>query len=465
MKNERHLSFGAQEAIFLKRWLGSVFACAIFVLSAEVSLAGFRESSGAEFDGYVVQYADGHREVFYPDSGEQASAFLSRMQQATCGKMSVVSGMPNYVLRATASTNDPFLSSQEFLLGMNVLDAWDFAIGSPNCYVAVFDTGIKTNHPDLLANIAMEYAQNTIDGTPGVEDVQGHGTHCSGIVGGVGNNSIGIAGIAWQTKIIPVKMLNDSGQGTSNSFFDAIDYLVDLKTRTGINVAAVNCSFGGRGTIDQLYYSYMQKLKDAGILAVCGAGNDSENCDTVPFYPACIELDNVISVGASDQHGNMASFSNFGATKVDVFAAGVSIFSTCNNGDYCIKSGTSMAAPVVSGVAALLRGVDPTLKPERIREIIMTHAVSSVPLAGRCVTGGYVDAAASVREVAINVTPTITPTVIPTIEPTVLPTTNPTVQPTPEGSSGGGGSGCTFGSASGISSVLLFLPWVIMSGR
>jgi hypothetical protein len=260
--------------------------------------------------------------------------------------------------------------------GVSALSAWDINSGSASVVVAVIDTGVDYNHPDLAANIWAnpgEVAGNGVDddGNGYVDDVHGinalqdavnkgdpmddnrHGTHVAGTIGAVGDNGVGISGIAKQVKIMPIKFMDAGGSGRLSDAITAIDYMVMMKTNYGVNIVVSNNSWGGGGYSQALEMA-IQRAQAAGIVFVAAAGNDAADIDLFPAYPASYEVANVVAVAAIDRDQNLASFSNYGGNTVDVAAPGVAILSTLPGGGYGMLSGTSMAAPHVAGVLALL---------------------------------------------------------------------------------------------------------------
>lgn len=222
-------------------------------------------------------------------------------------------------------------------------EAWDIVTGSNTVIVAVIDTGVAINHPDLTANIWVnpgEIAGNGVDddGNGLVDDVRGwdffdndndptdfnsHGTHVAGIIGAVGNNGIGVAGVCWNIKIIPLKVGGGAAFATDDKIIQSINYAAAKGARI------INASWGGYGGSNgDLLYQAIQSAGAAGVLFVAAAGNEANNNDTKPSYPASYNLDCIISVAATDQNDALASFSNYGATSVDVAAPGVNIYST-----------------------------------------------------------------------------------------------------------------------------------------
>jgi subtilisin family serine protease len=222
-------------------------------------------------------------------------------------------------------------------------------------------------------------------------DDNGHGTHCAGIIGAEGDNDEGIAGINWHVQIMPLKFLGRGGFGTTKNAIEAINYAIDRKQK-GVNVRVINASWGST--------QYSKALEDAiraageqGILFVAAAGNNGTDNDKRAHYPSNYNLPNVISVAALDRSDALASFSNFGIKTVHVAAPGRDIRSTWLNDEYRDASGTSMAAPQVSGVAALILAAEPKLSVEKLRERILKSVDKIDSLNGRIASGGRINAA------------------------------------------------------------------------
>ncbi len=289
-------------------------------------------------------------------------------------------------------------------------EAWDIQTGSENVVVAVIDTGLDYNHVDLSSNAWTnpgEIPGNGVDddnngyvddfygydfyhGDSDPLDDHGHGTHCSGTIAAVGNNGIGIVGINWRARIMALKAFNQYGSGSTLAAIASIEYVAMMKQR-GIPVVAMSNSWGNT-TYSQSMHDAISAANDEGILFVAAAGNYSRDNDATPFYPASYNVPNVISVAASDYNDNLASFSCYGATSVDLAAPGVSILSTVLGNGYSYWNGTSMATPHVTGVAALVRAEFPGITHIDIKGRIL-GGVDPIPgLAGKVATGGRLNA-------------------------------------------------------------------------
>ncbi|MDD5567370.1 MAG: S8 family serine peptidase [Patescibacteria group bacterium] len=203
---------------------------------------------------------------------------------------------------------------------MDAPDAWTIETGSSSVTVAVIDSGIAQNHPDLHASVVSGYDFVDLDSTP--EDQNGHGTHVAGTIGAIGNNATGVVGVNWTVKIMPLRVFDENGSGTTSDFAAAINYAV----AQGITIA--NYSGGGSG-YSQTSYDAISDARDAGLLLMAAAGNAAtDNDGGTHAYPSDYDLDNIISVAATDQNDDLASFSNYGTTSVDVAAPGVNIYSS-----------------------------------------------------------------------------------------------------------------------------------------
>jgi subtilisin family serine protease len=336
----------------------------------------------------------------------------------------------NQIYRTQEISNDPGFpqlygmqgpsTSPANQFGSNAAAAWAAGfIGSANVYVGVIDEGIQFSHPDLVDQIwtnpfdPVDGIDN--DGNGYVDDVRGynfadnnnsiygggtsgnrddHGTHVSGTIGATGGNGTGVVGMNWRVTIISGKFLGSNGGTTANAV-RAIDYFTDLKLRHGLNIVATNNSWGGGG-FSQALRDAIERANRAGILFVAAAGNGGgdgvgDNNDATPNYPSNYTNANVIAVAAITSTGAKSSFSNFGATTVDIGAPGSGIISTTAFNTYSNFSGTSMATPHVTGACALYASVNPGASAAQIKNAILSSAVPTASLAGRTVTGGRLD--------------------------------------------------------------------------
>jgi subtilisin family serine protease len=225
-------------------------------------------------------------------------------------------------------------------------------------------------------------------------DQNGHGTHCAGIIGAEGGNNIGIAGVNWKVQIMPLKFMNAGGFGTTKDAIEAINYAIDRK-HAGVNVRVINASWGSTMKSRALE-DVIRKAEEAGILFVAASGNASTDTDRRPHYPASYNVGNIISVAALDHNDELASFSNYGAKSVHVAAPGVDILSTWLGNEYEKHSGTSMATPVVAGVAALVLSERPNLSVDQLREVLLESVDKLPALSGKVSTGGRINAAKAV---------------------------------------------------------------------
>lgn len=327
---------------------------------------------------------------------------------------------PNYLRRKSIAPNDPQYPE---LWGLNntgqqggtpgvdiqAEQAWNTTTGNRNVVVAVIDEGIDVNHQDLKPNIWRnpgEIAGNSRDddGNGFVDDLNGydffhndasvydgpgtnpdgsqvdaHGTHVAGIIGAVGNNGLGVVGINWQVSLMSLKFLGPDG-GSSANAIRAYAYAKQMRDRwvssggtRGADIRITNNSYGG-DNYSQAEVDAIQSMASSGILFVSSAGNESENNDIVPSYPASYDLPSVISVAAMDRSGVLSFFSNYGSRSVHVGAPGSDILSTTPGNGYSSFFGTSMASPHVAGTAALVLAAHPGLSLARLRGAVLFGA-------------------------------------------------------------------------------------------
>ncbi len=282
---------------------------------------------------------------------------------------------------------------------------WDNFTDGSDVIVAVIDSGVDYEHPDLSDNIWTspgEIPNNAMDddGNGYVDDVHGydfvdddgdpmdggeHGTHVAGILGAVGNNGIGISGVIWSAKIMPVRFLNSANSGTVSNAILAIEYAVT----NGAKI--LNNSWGG-GPYNKALLNAILAADAQGVLFFAAAGNQGVNTDQTPFYPASINAPNLLSVASIDDKNTLSTFSNYGKLTVDLAAPGTAIFSTKPNDTYGYISGTSMATPHASGVAALLWSQFPQLNHRQIRNLLLQGVEPEDYLADITVMGGRLNA-------------------------------------------------------------------------
>jgi len=336
---------------------------------------------------------------------------------------------PNWIYYHDATSNDTYYTNGSLWgmygsgtspanqYGSGAAAAWAAnKTGSSDVYIGIIDEGYMYTHPDLATNAGVnpgEVAGNGTDddGNGLVDDVYGwdfdgnnnsvfdgagddHGTHVAGTIGGKGGNGVGVAGTVWNVKLLSAKFLGNRGGTTANAI-KAVDYFTDLKTRHGLNIVATNNSWGGGG-FSQALQDAIGRANDAGILFIAAAGNSAYNCDTsTACFPAEYPNANMIAVASITSAGAISSFSNFGATTVDIGAPGSAIWSTVPASSkgkviasYASYSGTSMATPHVTGAAALYASLNPGASAAQIKAAILNSATPTASLAGRCVTGG-----------------------------------------------------------------------------
>ena len=329
---------------------------------------------------------------------------------------------PDYVVKASLTPNDSaFVNGTLWGLrnngqlggrpgaDINAVSAWDITTGSTNVIVAVIDTGIRYTHLDLAAQMWRNpgeipgnqidddnngyvddvFGINAIDLVPAPGDPMddiGHGTHVAGTIGAAANNGQPHVGVAWQVQLMACKFLGASGGLTSDAI-ECIGYAARNRARI------MNNSWGGYGYSQALFDS-IAAARTNGILFVAAAGNDANDNDVIPAYPASYQLDNIVAVAAVDRYDKLAVFSNYGLTNVHLAAPGVDIFSTYNGSDtdYQFLQGTSMASPHVAGVAALVVARYPAIPLFELVERLMLSAVQIPALTNKCRTEGRVNA-------------------------------------------------------------------------
>jgi len=330
---------------------------------------------------------------------------------------------PNYLLYPDAHPNDPLFGQQYALentgqiiggtvgvpgADISAVPAWDISTGSRANVVAVVDTGINYQHPDLVDNVWSAPADFTVTvggmditcpvGSHGFNaitnscdplDDNGHGTHCSGVIGAAGDNGLGIAGINWSASIMGAKFLPASGGGTTANAIKAIDFTVQAKLAFAdtaeANVRILSNSWGGGG-FSQSLADAIDRAQDNNILFVVAAGNGGRDIDTAPLYPASYGVGNEVVVAGTNNRDGRYQNTNYGINTVHLGAPGVRVVSTYGSG-YASLTGTSMATPHVAGAAALALSVC-DLSTDALKQLLL-DTVDPIPsMSGITVTGG-----------------------------------------------------------------------------
>jgi subtilisin family serine protease len=337
---------------------------------------------------------------------------------------------PDHPVQSLATPNDPgyldgslwALTNYGQLGGTPGADikapaGWDLQNTASDIIVAVIDTGARLTHEDLAANLWVNPGESGFDqlglprccngrdddgdgylddvhgidailGTGFPNDDDGHGTHVSGIIGAVGNNSVGVVGVAWRVQLMECRFIDTYLYPTAPGYISDAITCINYAISKGANI--INASWGGYNFNSQALYDAINSARNANMIFVAACGNSAGDNDSNPLYPASYTLDNIIAVAATTRTDALASWSNFGATTVHLGAPGLDILSCWDTADnaYQGDSGTSMAAAHVSGVCALVWAHFPT---ETYRQIINRVLAGTDPLpslAGKCVTGG-----------------------------------------------------------------------------
>jgi subtilisin family serine protease len=343
-------------------------------------------------------------EVPGPGNAASSARSLARSQHST-----VSYAVPDVAYRVQALPDDPLYGEQWGMPSIGAPEAWARSTGSKSVVVAVMDTGIDLDHPDLQANIWTNpdpgqdgytddvHGWNFVADDNDPNDDYGHGTHVAGIIGAVGDNGIGVSGVSWSVSLMPLKICGATGLCEASAEIAALEYAVEH----GAKIA--NASFGAA---DGGYPPEEEAIKaagKAGLLFVAGAGNQESDNDGEPFYPASYPLENIISVTASTPSETLAGFANFGADSVGLAAPGENILSTLpqtgaaltSPTGYGLLSGTSMAAPQVTGAAALLWSMHPSWTMQQIRARILRSARAIPALFGKVSSCGELDVGAA----------------------------------------------------------------------
>lgn len=341
--------------------------------------------------------------------GPRSGVPIERVRKLLMRNPDVASVERDQYINFFKTPNDPLAMAQyQYALrgqttgNIAATDAWGTLTKCSK--VAVLDTGVDTDHADLKDNIWKNsketpnngrdddgngyvddyYGVDIVDRVGNGEDMNGHGTHVAGTIGGRGNNSTGVTGVCWSAKIMSVRVMDATGSGRVSSLILGIDYAL------GKGAKVMNMSLG-TSTKSSSLENAIKEAKDEGALIVAAAGNDTKNVDTAPQYPCAYTDSNILCVAASTSSDALASFSNYGKNAVDLAAPGDSIVSTYMGGYYAILSGTSMASPMIAGTAALLRKHDTDATYKDLRNAIRKSVDKLPAFSGTTYSGGRVN--------------------------------------------------------------------------
>lgn len=400
MRIIRQLVLGA----FLFFSIFSVLGASVQSQEPSVNASAFLH---AEFGELLIQYQGQSKpELIRYGSNEEAARALKTFQQ----RSDILYAQPNYRYEASTIPNDSLLESQLHLDQINAEEGWTHATSAKDVVIAVIDSGVDVNHPDLKNNLWRNPGEVTngqdSDGNGYVDDIHGwdflediadptpklfpstpedaigvqHGTMVAGIIASQGDNGLGIAGVTWQTQLMPLRVLNHIGIGNSETVTLALQYAIDNGADI-INMSLVGTDY------DPIVVNLLNKAYQQGIIVVAAAGNNGSNLNAIETFPVCYNQlgpATVIGVGAIDKDFKRPSFSNYGSDCVDIVAPGVNVFSTRYVGSNFIDkqeykalfSGTSFAAPQVTGLIALMKQLKPSLNSEQALFFLQAGSIS-----------------------------------------------------------------------------------------
>jgi subtilisin family serine protease len=349
-------------------------------------------------------------------AGEDVEAAARRFQR----RSGVLSAQPNFLYHAAVTPSDSYFGRLWGMTNIAAPAAWDLTTGSSAVRVAVVDTGVEYDHPDLAVNTVPGWDFYARDSDP--RDENGHGTHVAGTIGANGNNGLGVAGVNWRVSLLPVRVLGPMGSGTTETITDGFAYAAARGARV------VNASLGGANYDPAMAAAIAAAPETLFVVAAGNGGRDAvgDDNDLLPVYPCNFASPNVICVAATDASDSLPTFSNFGATSVDLAAPGVGIWSTYAGAGYSELRGTSMAAPHVAGVAALMLARNPATTLADLRTGILGSVDVLPAFQGRVASSGRANA----HRALLTVAPPPSAPAPPPPPASPPPPPSPTAQPT-----------------------------------
>jgi subtilisin family serine protease len=365
----------------------------------------------------------GRLQIVHVPSGETVPDLIAKYQQSGL----VEYAEPDYTVHAAATLpNDPYFangllwglynygqSSGTTGADIGATNAWNVLTSASNIVVAVVDSGIRYTHQDLAANMWVNpndgsHGWNAITETNDPNDDSGHGTLMAGVIGAVGNNDLGVVGVAWQVQMMACVCLSNNGTGNDSDVLICMDYAITNGARI------INASFSST-SYSQATSNAIVAAQDAGIIVVAAPGNTSADVDVQPTYPACLQIANVISVAYTTRNDTLGQLSDYGATNVTLGAPGDQMYSTYDSSDSSYYpptdlgvdiAGTSFSAAYVSGALALLEAQYPADGYQEIINRLLNSADVVPGLAGKCRTGARLNIGKALRTIDVSVLPT-----------------------------------------------------------
>ncbi|MDR2179283.1 MAG: S8 family serine peptidase [Synergistaceae bacterium] len=395
-----------------KNQIGPLNAASLSSTAGERYVSSLTSSVGAKTVTTYMSLSEAQGSIFTLVRSETKSAeeLVAELEK----NPNVICASPNYRVRALREPNDPRYGEQWGMKSIKADEAWNVTTGRDDIYVAVIDSGVYAEHEDLAANVDKTLSRNFVNPTGGsipvsdqnFADGNGHGTHVTGTIASTGNNGVGVAGVNWNAKIIVLRTLDDEGSGFESWIIAALDYVLKLlKDNPDLRIPAINLSLGGwspetpeksQATAQWLAYQAIDSTNRSVI--VVAAGNETHEVGApAPYtiedygitrgdycYPASFTgLNNFLVVGAVDERGEAPSFSSWSSKSVHLIAPGTQILSTYTplvNKPvlYTVSSGTSMAAPHVSGAVALIASHRSDLKASQLKSLLCSTADAGI---------------------------------------------------------------------------------------